>query len=116
NDVITRIATFGGVQPSALYELTDVLNSVMSGQSAKRSKLGGVRTAAEILNAMNGSEETKIISVLRDQDPDLAQRIEDEMFVFDNLADLEDMAIQMILREVDSSVWPIRSQERRVGE
>jgi len=107
NDVITRIATFGGVQPSALYELTDVLNSVMSGQSAKRSKLGGVRTAAEILNAMNGSEETKIISVLRDQDPDLAQRIEDEMFVFDNLADLEDMAIQMILREVDSSVWPI---------
>ncbi|WP_370519842.1 flagellar motor switch protein FliG [Bordetella sp. 15P40C-2] len=107
NDVILRIATFGGVQPSALYELTDVLNGVLSGQSAKRSKLGGVRTAAEILNAMNGTEEAKVLAVLRERDAELAQRIQDEMFVFENLADLEDAAIQMILRDVDGSIWPI---------
>jgi len=107
DDVILRIATFGGVQPSALYELTDVLNGVLSGQSAKRSKLGGVRTAAEILNAMNSSEEAKITAVLRERDAELAQRIQDEMFVFDNLSDLDDMAIQLVLRNVDSSVWPI---------
>src|SRR5690625_2259900 len=50
NDVMLRIATFGGVQPQALQELTDVLNNVLSGQGAKRSKMGGVRAAAEILN------------------------------------------------------------------
>jgi flagellar motor switch protein FliG len=107
NDVILRIATFGGVQPSALYELTDVLNGVLSGQSAKRSKLGGVRTAAEILNSMTSSEEAKITAVLRERDAELAQRIQDEMFVFDNVTDLDDTAIQLILREVDASVWPI---------
>ena len=52
NDVMLRIATFGGVQPAALSELTEVLNSVLAGQGAKRSKMGGVRTAAEILNCL----------------------------------------------------------------
>ncbi|WP_264629328.1 flagellar motor switch protein FliG, partial [Candidatus Symbiopectobacterium sp. NZEC135] len=44
NDVMLRIATFGGVQPSALAELTEVLNGLLDGQNVKRSKMGGVRT------------------------------------------------------------------------
>ncbi|MBV2181204.1 flagellar motor switch protein FliG [Castellaniella sp. MT123] len=103
NDVMMRIATFGGVQPSALHELTDVLNEVLSGQGAKRSKMGGVRTAAEILNFMNTTEEEAVVSSLREIDADLAQRIVDEMFVFDNLADVEDAAIQLIMKEVDTA-------------
>ncbi|HET8596492.1 MAG TPA: flagellar motor switch protein FliG [Castellaniella sp.] len=103
NDVMMRIATFGGVQPAALHELTDVLNEVLSGQGAKRSKMGGVRTAAEILNFMNTTEEEAVVSSLREIDADLAQRIVDEMFVFDNLADVEDAAIQLILKEIDTT-------------
>ncbi|WP_323017907.1 flagellar motor switch protein FliG [Castellaniella sp.] len=103
NDVMMRIATFGGVQPAALHELTDVLNEVLSGQGAKRSKMGGVRTAAEILNFMNTTEEEAVVSSLREIDADLAQRIVDEMFVFDNLADVEDAAIQLILKEIDTA-------------
>lgn len=103
NDVMMRIATFGGVQPSALHELTDVLNDVLSGQGAKRSKMGGIRTAAEILNFMNSSEEEAVVHSLREVDADLAQRIVDEMFVFDNLADIENTAIQLILKEIDTS-------------
>lgn len=106
-DVVKRIANFNGVQPSALFELTDALNVVLSGQTAKRSKMGGVRTAAEILNTMKGQDENDILTGLRDQDPELAQRIQDEMFVFDNIAGLEDSAIQLILREVDGNVWAI---------
>lgn len=102
NDVIMRIATFGGVQPAALHELTEVLNNALSGQSAKRAKMGGVRTAAEILNYMNTSEEEAIISNLRKIDADLAQRIVDEMFVFENLVNIEDNAIQLILKEIDA--------------
>src|SRR5690606_2523819 len=89
NDVLLRIATFGGVQPAALHELTEVLNDMLSGQGAKRSKMGGVRTAAEILNFMNSSDEDETVSSLREIDPDLTQRIVDEMFVFENLIDLE---------------------------
>ncbi len=103
NDVVLRIATFGGVQPTALHELTEVLNGVLSGQGAKRSKMGGVRTAAEILNFMSTAEEDAVIASLRDLDADLAQRIVDEMFVFDNLINVDDMAIQTILKEIDSA-------------
>src|SRR5690606_34647123 len=103
NDVMLRIATFGGVQPAALSELTDVLNDMLSGQGAKRSKMGGVRTAAELLNFMNSAEEDAVVASLRELDADLAQRIVDEMFVFENLADLEDNAIQLILKEVDTA-------------
>ena len=99
NDVMLRIATFGGVQPAALSELTDVLNSVLAGQGAKRSKMGGVRTAAEILNMMNSTEEETVVASLRERDADLAQKIIDEMFVFDNLLDVEDRAIQLILKK-----------------
>jgi len=103
NDVIMRIATFGGVQPAALGELTDVLSDALSGQSIKRSKIGGVRTAAELLNFMSHAEEEQTIENLRTVDADLAQRIVDEMFVFDNLATLEDRSMQLILKEVDSA-------------
>ncbi|RTZ47564.1 flagellar motor switch protein FliG [Candidimonas sp. SYP-B2681] len=103
NDVMLRIATFGGVQPAALNELTDVLNNMLSGQGAKRSKMGGVRTAAEILNFMNSSEEEAVVASLRALDADLAQRIVDEMFVFENLADIEDNAIQLVLKEIDTT-------------
>jgi flagellar motor switch protein FliG len=65
--------------------------------------MGGVRTAAEILNYMNTAEEEAVVSSLREMDADLAQRIIDEMFVFDNLVDVEDTAIQLILKEIDTA-------------
>ena len=107
NDVMLRIATFGGVQPSALSELTEVLNSVLEGQGAKRSKMGGVRTAAEILNMMNAQQEEAVVSSLRERDADLAQKILDEMFVFANLNDVEDRHIQVLLKEIDNDTLMI---------
>src|SRR5690606_22767471 len=107
NDVMLRIATFGGVQPAALSELTEVLNDMLSGQGAKRSKMGGVRTAAEILNFMNSNDEDAVVASLRELDADLAQRIVDEMFVFENLAETEDTAIQYILKEIDTTALTI---------
>src|SRR5690625_6105518 len=92
DDVVLRIATFGGVQPNALQELTEVLNKMLSGQGAKRSKMGGPRTAAEILNYMSSVNEEAIVDNLRDMDNDLTERIVEEMFVFENLADIEDTA------------------------
>lgn len=103
DDVVLRIATFGGVQPNALHELTEVLNGMLTGQSAKRSKMGGPRTAAEMLNYMNTASEEAILNSLRSMDADLTERIVEEMFVFDNLLDLEDSAIQLILKEVETT-------------
>lgn len=102
NDVMLRIATFGGVQPTALQELTDVLNNLLDGQNLKRSKLGGVRTAAEIINLMKSQQEESVIDAMRSHDSELAQKIIDEMFLFENLVDVDDRSIQRILQEVEN--------------
>ena len=102
HDVIMRVATFGGVQPSALNELTDVLTEMLAGQGLRRSRLGGVRTAAEIVNLMSTSVEEEAIAHVREQDEALAQRIVDEMFVFENLLGLEDRSIQRLLKDIES--------------
>ena len=103
NDIILRIATFSGVQPVALHELTEVLGVMLDGQSLKRSKMGGVRAAAEILNLMATSQESSAIDSLRNHSADLAQKVLDEMFLFENLADVDDRSIQTLLQNVDSN-------------
>jgi len=102
HDVMLRIATFGGVQPAALAELTEVLNNLLDGQNLKRSKMGGVRTAAEIINLMKTQQEEAVISAVREFDGELAQKIIDEMFLFENLVEVDDRSIQRLLQEVDS--------------
>ncbi|SDN87197.1 flagellar motor switch protein FliG [Halomonas shengliensis] len=103
NDVVLRIATFSGVQPAALQELTEVLTNMLDGQNLKRSKMGGARTAAEILNLMNTNQEEAAIETVRSHSEDLAQKIIDEMFLFENLIDLDDRSIQIILKEIDTN-------------
>jgi flagellar motor switch protein FliG len=103
NDVILRIATLDGVQPTALQELNDALTRILSGSSSiKKTAMGGVRTAAEILNFVGTAHETAVIDNVREYDPDLAQKIIDEMFVFENLIEVDDRGIQLLLREVQS--------------
>lgn len=100
NDVMLRIATFGGVQPAALAELTEVLNNLLDGQNLKRSKMGGVRTAAEIINLMKTQQEEAVIDAMREYDGELAQKIIDEMFLFENLLEVDDRGIQRVLKEI----------------
>lgn len=103
DDVLLRIATLDGIQPAALRELNDVMTTLLSGsQNLKRHPMGGIRTAAEILNYMSGQQETSILESVRQYDAELAQKIVDEMFVFENLLDIEDRGIQLLLKEVES--------------
>ncbi|MBS0545790.1 MAG: flagellar motor switch protein FliG [Proteobacteria bacterium] len=103
NDVVLRIATLDGVQPAALKELNEALSRMLAGATTvKKAAMGGVRHAAEILNFVGSAQETAVIDSVREYDPELAQKILDEMFVFDNLVDIDDRGIQTILREVQS--------------
>ena len=103
NDVVLRIATLDGVQPAALRELNDVLTKLLTGnESLKKKPMGGIRSAAEILNFFSGENEVSVIANLKNFDADMAQKIMDQMFVFDNIIDIDDQGIQTILREVPS--------------
>ena len=102
-DVTMRIASLDGIQPNALNELNDILEKQFSGNSSvKSSSVGGIKAAANILNFMESSIEGDIMDGIKEVDTDLGQNIQDLMFVFDNLLDVEDRDIQAILREISS--------------
>ncbi|MDO4682844.1 MAG: flagellar motor switch protein FliG [Lautropia sp.] len=102
-DVMLRVATLDSIQPSALKELNEALSRVLTGgDRIKRTRLGGSKAAAEILNFLGGGEEVPLLESLRSENPDLAQEIEDQMFTFDDLINLDNRAMQTVLREIQS--------------
>lgn len=106
-DATLRIATLDGIQPVALRELNEVLSKLLSGKEGKRKSLGGTRTAAEILNFLGDGVDTAIIEAIKTSDEKLSQQIVDEMFLFENLLEVDDKGIQLILRDVQSEVLVI---------
>ena len=103
NEVIVRIATLDGIQPSALKDLNEVMATLLNGgDRMRKSKLGGVKAAAEMLNLMGTIVETSVLDYVREADNDLAQQIMDNMFTFDDLVKVDDKAIQALLKEVQT--------------
>ncbi len=103
SEIMLRIATIEGIQPTALKDLNEVLFRVLAGgDKIRKSSLGGVKTAAEIINLMRSGADTTVLDAIRNHDPDLAQKIMDKMFIFDDIAKLDGRAIQTVLREIAS--------------
>ena len=112
NDVLLRIATLDGIQPQALQELNEVLSKVLAGgEKLKKATLGGTKATAEILNFLGGTLETPAVEAMREHDPDLAQKVLDQMFTFDNLNEMDDRGIQLLLREDLEAKGPVRVSE-----
>jgi flagellar motor switch protein FliG len=101
-DVIMRIATLDGIQPTALHELDEVIEKQFAGKTGalKTSVLGGVKTAAQIMNFLDSSQETALIESIRKVDDALGSKIQDLMFVFGDLVDIDDRGMQELLRAV----------------
>ncbi|QPN30164.1 flagellar motor switch protein FliG [Diaphorobacter sp. JS3051] len=103
SEVMLRIATLEGIQPTALKDLNEVLFKVLAGgDKVRKSSLGGIKAAAEIINLLGSGMDAAVLESIRGYDMDLAQKIMDKMFVFDDIVKLDDRAIQTVLREVAS--------------
>jgi flagellar motor switch protein FliG len=103
SDIVVRIATLDGVQPSALNELDDIMEKQFAGKSsAKTSSMGGAKAAANIINLLEPSQEGMIMEQIAKADQALGARIQDLIFVFDNLLELDDRSMQELLRQVPS--------------
>ncbi len=103
NEVMVRVATLDGIQPSALKDLNEVLSKVLAGgDRMRKANLGGVKSAAEIINMMGSAIETSVLDYIREADGDLAQKIMDNMFTFDDVVKIDDKGIQSLLKEVQS--------------
>src|SRR5690606_20121378 len=120
NDVVLRIATLDGVQPVALKELNDALTQLLAGASSsiKKAAMGGARHGADILNFVGAASETAVLDSVREYDAELAQRILDEMFVFENLLDIDNRGIQTLLREIqtDSLIIALKGASEELRE
>lgn len=104
-DIILRVSSLNTVQPAALKELNQILEKQFSGNAnTSRTTLGGIKRAADIMNFLDSSIEGTLMDSIREVDEDLSTQIEDLMFVFNNLADVDDRGIQALLREVSSDV------------
>jgi flagellar motor switch protein FliG len=108
NDVMLRIATLEGIQPTALKDLNEVLYKVLAGgDKVRKTSMGGVKAAAEIINMMGTQIESSVIETIRTFDGELAQKIMDKMFTFEDLLKLDGKSIQMILKEVSGDALVI---------
>ncbi|SHG42979.1 flagellar motor switch protein FliG [Hydrocarboniphaga daqingensis] len=105
SDVLMRIARLDGIQPAALRELDEIMEKQFSGgTNLKSSSVGGIKVAANILNLMDSTVESAILDRINEIDTDLSQRIQDLMFVFDDLGDVDDRGIQALMREVNGDL------------
>jgi flagellar motor switch protein FliG len=103
SDIMVRIATLDGVQPSALTELDDIMEKTFAGKgTARTSALGGAKAAANIINNLDPGQESVIMDQIVQTDEQLGSRIQDLIFVFDNLLDIDDRSMQELLRQVAS--------------
>jgi flagellar motor switch protein FliG len=101
SDLLIRIATMQGVQPSALRELDEIMEKQLSGsETVKATTLGGIEAAANILNFMDGVASNLMLTKVSENDAELALKIQDKMFVFEDLASMSASAMQTVLREI----------------
>jgi flagellar motor switch protein FliG len=101
NELILRVALLEKVQPAALKELNEVM-SRSAGPDAdfRRSTVGGVVPTAEILNMLSGGLDKQALKIIRDFNVELADAIQEKMFVFEDFNDIEDRSLQTLLLEV----------------
>ncbi|KGJ98583.1 flagellar motor switch protein FliG [Pseudoalteromonas sp. ND6B] len=104
-DLTMRIANLEEVQPAALQELNEIMEKQFAGQAgAQAAKMGGLKAAADIMNYLDTNVEGQLMDSIREHDEEMSQQIQDLMFVFENLMDVDDRGIQAILREVPQDV------------
>ncbi|MEC6795956.1 flagellar motor switch protein FliG [Photobacterium sp. S4TG1] len=100
-DLMMRIANLEEVQPAALHELNDIMEKQFAGQAgAQAAKIGGLKAAAEIMNYLDNNVEGLLMDQIRENDEETATQIQDLMFVFDNLIEVDDRGVQILLRDV----------------
>jgi flagellar motor switch protein FliG len=105
NEVVHRIASLGDIQESALTELDRLVSKRSDGETAQRTaSVGGMKTAADLINSLDKTAEEGVLSYLRETDAEMTQRIEELMFSFEVLLAIDDRAVQAILREVTNDV------------
>lgn len=102
-EVAYRIATMNNTSPMVIKEIEKVLDSKLSSVvKSEMTVIGGVDTLVDILNQVDRTTEKNITEGLEREDPELAEKVKESMFVFEDIITLDDVSIQRILRETEA--------------
>ena len=103
--VIPRLAVLDALPPTAIQELNDSIEHLLAGEPRQaRISVGGVDVAAKILNRIGTTRAGRVLNTIGNIDPELAQTLTDNMFVFEDLFEIDDRSFQMMLRAVDQKL------------
>ncbi|MAZ24998.1 MAG: flagellar motor switch protein FliG [Porticoccaceae bacterium] len=105
SEIIKRVASLDSVQPSAMAELEGIMaKQFTNNTSSKASSIGGVETAAKIMNFAKVDVESGVMSGVTKMDKELATQIQDRMLTFENMADIDNRSMQRLLRDVENDL------------
>ncbi len=105
HEVVMRVARLNDVQQSALVEIESLIASKSAEGTRKGSeKVGGDKVAADIINALDKEKGESILGQIREKNEELSDRIQEMMFVFDALLNVDDRGIQSLLREISNDL------------
>lgn len=102
-EVLLRMCNIDMVKPEAISELGQVIEKQLTGQKvAKTASVGGIKSVADVINFLDGSLEEDVLNKIKDWDEELAEKIRDKMFVFENISDMDDRSVQTLLRDIST--------------
>ena len=116
-DLVLRMASLDAVKPEALKELGDVFNEQLAGQKrGKAASIGGVKSVADVINNLDSNIESKIMDTIKEKDEELCESIKEQMFIFENIGDMDGRAVQTLLRDVssDNLMLALKGADERV--
>ena len=116
-DIAYRLATMEEIQPDVLKELSEVLELELKvGSKSQGQQLGGKKFLADMMNGLDNTTEQALIASLAERNAELADSVRQLMFVFDDLADVDDRGLQELLKEISKEdlVLALRGASERV--
>lgn len=108
SEIVYRIATLTTIQPRALFDLNDVIETASSdGEGGKLATIGGEKKAAEILNLVGAGIDSRVLDEIAVEHEDISKGIQDKMFVFEDISGIEPRGIQTLLGEVPTDILKV---------
>jgi flagellar motor switch protein FliG len=102
-EVLLRMCNIDTLKPEAISELGEVIEKQLNGQTVgKSASMGGIKSVADVINYLEGGMESEVLDKIMEWDDELCIQIKDNMFIFENLADIDNRSIQTLLKEVST--------------
>jgi flagellar motor switch protein FliG len=118
-DLLVRMSSIEAIKPEALEKLGQIIEAQLAGQKGgKKSSIGGIKSVADVINYLDASVESEVLDGIKGTDETLCESIKEQMFIFENLAEVDGRSIQVLLRDISSDdlILALKGADARVKQ